>query len=277
MKVRRPGRAALSALVVPLLLAACASRQPEAPATPDAAPAPTPDIAHAPEPVPGAAAFERQTRQRALQAEAEGRWAEAALAWEVLAVLRPADAGLQARVAATHKRINDTSSAHLAAAQAAQRRGDIDAAQRGYLAALALDPGHAEAAEALRQIERQRSRASSAGRFARAPVAGRNMPPALIGEPARSANSLREHATVLARQGDVEGAIQLLRDQRGTRSDPASRALLADLHVQQAELLYARDPRAATAALEAALLLDRRHAAALALRQQWQRNPAAPR
>ncbi|WP_326534379.1 hypothetical protein [Pseudorhodoferax sp.] len=282
MKAQAPGRTALCALVapllLPLLLAACASRQPETPPPAETGhPPATTDTLPAPPPVPGVAAFERQTRQRALQAEAGGRWAEAALAWETLSLLRPADAGIQASLAAAHTRITDAATAQLATALAAQRRGDTDAAVRGYLGVLALDPGHAEAAEALRQIERQRSRSSSAGRFARPPAVSRSTSPMLAGEPARTANSLREHATVLARQGDVDGAIQLLRDQRSTRSDPASRALLADLHVQQAELLYPRDPRAASAALDAALLLDRRHAAALALRQQWQRNPVAPR
>jgi hypothetical protein len=75
----------------------------------------------------------------------------------------------------------------------------------------------------------------------------------------------------LARQGDVEAAIQLLRDSPSLRTDPAHKLMLADLYVQKAESLRQRQPEAARAAVDAALAVDRRHAAALALRQQLTR------
>ena len=79
---------------------------------------------------------------------------------------------------------------------------------------------------------------------------------------------------MLTRQGDVDGAIQLLRDSPVLRSDPAHRRLLADLYVQRAESLRQRQPDAARQAVDAALALDRRHAGALALQSQL---PKAPR
>jgi hypothetical protein len=73
---------------------------------------------------------------------------------------------------------------------------------------------------------------------------------------------------MLARQGDLDGAIQLLRDSPLATTASALRALLADLYVQKAEALKLRQPDAARAAVEAALAIDRRHAGALALQQQ---------
>jgi tetratricopeptide (TPR) repeat protein len=100
------------------------------------------------------------------------------------------------------------------------------------------------------------------------------------GEAARAANSQREHATMLARQGDLDGAIQLLRDSPALRHDAAHRSLLADLYVQKAESLRQRQPDQARQAVNAALALDRRHPGALALQSQLRsgskvRGPAA--
>ena len=66
----------------------------------------------------------------------------------------------------------------------------------------------------------------------------------------------------------MRGGGQLLRDATPTRNDAGQRALLADLYVQKAEALKLRQPDAARAAVEAALAIDRRHAGALALKQQ---------
>lgn len=254
-----------------LLLVGCASRAP-APVSKDdtamvtetAAPV-MPDA-----PLQG---YERAQAERAASAEAAGQWADAALAWEILSVLRPDDQQVRQRLESARRRIDTLANDRQAAAVAAHRRGDLEGAMQAYLDVLTLDPSRRIAADALRQIERDRTRRSVVGRFARPPVPRRNVEAEMAAaiepsEPARAANSQREHATLLARQGDLDGAIQLLRDSPATRQDAAHRNLLADLYVQKAESLRQRQPELARQAVDAALALDRRHAGALALQAQ---------
>lgn len=260
---RRPRRRIpVFVLALPLLLAACGTAptgtapEPAGPAPVPAPPAPTAPDAN------WLSDFERQQVALAQSAESRGQWAAALLNWEVLTLVKPEEASYQARWTETRRTIAARVAERAAAAEAAQRRGDAEAASRLWLDVLALDPGHARAADALRQMERERTRRASTGRFARSPGM------AEIGEPGRSSNSVREHASMLAQQGDVDGAIGLLRDAPGLRTDARLRGQLADLYVQKAEALRQRQPDAARAAVDAALALDRRHPAALALQQQ---------
>lgn len=248
------------------LLAACGSAPPRTapePAVPAPAPAPV---------APGAAwlsDFEKQQVDLALAAERRGQWAVALLNWEVLTLVRPEESSYQERWTEARRKIDARVAALLAAADTAQRRGDAEAASRAWLDVLALDPGHARAADALRQMERERNRRANAGRFARSPGMAES------GAPGRSSNSVREHASMLAQQGDVDGAIGLLREAPALRTDAGLRGQLADLYVQKAEALKQRQPEAARAAVDAALALDRRHPGALAL--QLQLPPPRPR
>lgn len=270
-----PRRLLLLPLAVLLALAGCASRAPE-PTVVTAPPMPTARGADEP-----TQAFVREQAERGKRAEAQGQWADAAQAWEVLNLLQPDDPAWRDRYLAARRRIDLLAAERQAAAEAAQRRGDLDAASQAWLDLLALDPGRRQAADAMRQIERERNRRSVVGRFARLTLARRGTeadmaPAAGPSEPARSANAQREHATLLARQGDLDGAIQMLRDSPQLRSDSTHKALLADLYVQKAEGLKQTQPEAARAAVDAALALDRRHAAALALQQQLPRAPKRP-
>jgi tetratricopeptide (TPR) repeat protein len=208
--------------------------------------------------------------EQARLAQAQGRWADAALAWEVSSLLRPDDHQIRAAWAHAQRRIDALAEQHRGLAEAARARGDLELATQSYLAMLALDPGRRDAADALRRIERERNRGSLVGRFARAPSLRRQpgdaVAPAVDNtEPGRAANSQREHATLLARQGQLDSAIQMLRESPSLSRDAAHRALLADLYVQKAEALRLQQPGAARVAVEAALALDRRHPAALAL------------
>jgi hypothetical protein len=172
------------------------------------------------------AEFERQQLRRAEQAELQGRWAEAARAWEVLLLLRPGHApyrdGQQRLRSATEQMVAQL----LVRAADERRRGDLDRASRGYLQLLSLQPDHAGAAEALRQIERERNERQWQGRFARSPIQrGPSEAPPATGE-----RNLAEHASLLAAQGELEGAIALLaRPAQAAGADPALRRLLADL------------------------------------------------
>lgn len=259
-----------------LALAGCASRVPAPPPEAGAGPA-QPAVT----PAAPLDAYPQQLQDRAERAEALGRWAEAALAWEVLGLLRPDDAAVSGRLATARHQVAARVARHQAAAQDAQRRGDGQAATREWLELLALDPTHRGAADALRQIERDRSARSQVGRFARPVLPARRpaepvpAPSPALAEAARSANSQREHATLLARQGDLDGAINLLRDNPQWRSQPAHRSMLVDLYLRKAEATKATQPDAARQSVEAALAIDARHAGALALRAQLSR-PAAP-
>lgn len=263
------------AVAVACTLVGCGSRQPlqadTAPSAPPAAADPLPTD-------PQLQGYERVQSDRAVAAESQGRWADAALAWEVLSLLRPDDERVRDRLDAARRRIETLVLERQNAAVAAHRRGDLDLAAQAYLDVLALDPTQRIAADALRQIERDRNRRSLVGRFARPPAQRRSVEAEMAAgadssEPARAANSQREHATMLARQGDVDGAIQLLRDSPASRSDGATRRLLADLYVQRAESLRQRQPEAARQAVDAALALERRHAGALALQSQLPKAP----
>lgn len=277
----RPPPVSLQALVLAatVLLAGCASR-----------PSPPPRPLDRPAPLPVATSvvdaqlqdFGQRQQEQALRAEADGRWADAVLAWETLALLRPGDAQTGARLAAAQGRIAAAVREREASADAARRRGDVESAAESYLELLALDPAHRAAADGLRQIERERNRRSQVARFARPEPARRPAPrPGMVvGEamdPAGVASSLREHATMLARQGDLDGAIQLLADSPPARKETALRSLLVELYLQKAQSLRRQQPQAARAAVDAALALDRSHAAALALRQQLSRAAVAPR
>jgi len=88
------------------------------------------------------------------------------------------------------------------------------------------------------------------------------LPPATSGGADR--NEL-EHASLLAGQGEVDGAIAVLRPLvTSRRADPAVRRMLADLYLRQAEALMPNRRDAAVAALERAVQADPSHTRAAA-------------
>ena len=261
-------RATCIALAVSLLAAGCATPSVDAPGRPPRLQTPP---APAPARTDGDEAwldFEQAQRAQAQSALREGRLADAALGFEVLALLRPDDAGAAAGLVAVQQRVAAEVSDRLPRAEAARKRGELELAAQLYLEVLALAPERADAAEALRTIERERNRRSLASRFARQAPTRRAMTadasPIAVAPRSGTGNQI-EHATLLARQGELDAAIALLRGSRATSTDAAASALLADLYVQRASRLMERDPRRARAAAEAALAIDRQHAAALAL------------
>ena len=155
----RAGR--LCVLAAGALLAACAGAPPAAPIA-----VPVPAVA----PPTPLREFEQHQRERAQTALREGRLADAADAWEILALLRPTDADVAEGLATTRRTIAADVDDHLAHARQAWKRGEFDAAVAQYLAVIALQPDQAQAADALRAIERERNRralAKAAGASAR--------------------------------------------------------------------------------------------------------------
>jgi tetratricopeptide (TPR) repeat protein len=249
-------------------LAACATAPPPAPMpgpdTPAAAPAPADDAL---------AAFERRMRLRAAELDGQGRWAEAAFAWQVVVLLRPEH---QERLAELKRRIETRVAERLQRARQAQARGDSAAAEQLYLAAVALQPDHAEAAASLRGIERERigrdlGQPSRVILARRAPAGPRAPAPG----PTASDSLELEQVSMLAGQGGVDEAIGILERRVAAQPrDDAARRLLANLHFRRAQALQAGDPNAARTALARCLRLDPGHAGAAALLKQL--GPAQP-
>lgn len=280
----------LAAAASALLLAGCASRAP-APISSD--PGQAAHTAGHLSAHPPASDYERQLVERAARAQSQGHWSRAQLNWEVLSVLRPQDAQVAQRLRATRQRVATLIDERLAAATLAQRRGDTELAVQAYLGVLALDQGHEKAAEALRHIESERTRRSAHGRFvatseaavrhafeteARSSAGAGSVGPAQastlqVSKAAQASSRLREHATLLAQQGEIDAAIELLRRSPNLRRDTPSRRLLADLYVQKAQALREQQPGLALKAVKAALALDRRHGGALALQTQLGTRP----
>lgn len=245
-----------SALLTVLLACACSSAPP---------PVAKPAMAKK---VPTASPFEQQEQDLARQLLKQGHLAEAATHWEVLTLLRPQEPFYEEQLARTRKLIDATLAEQLPGARQAYKRGAWDEAMQRYLAVLALQPTHAEAAEALQGMERERNRRDYLGRYSRVTLATRG-PRASSRRDAEAANSHAaqsssrndlEHAALLAGQGEYDDAIDLLKQGLQERpTDSAARTLLADVYFQQAEALRDKDKPAARAALDKCLQLNPRH------------------
>ncbi len=207
------------------------------------------------------AAFEQHYRSRAGSAQRLGRLADAAMAWEVLTALRPESREYRDALLDTRRQIDAAVAERLPRAAQAQRRGDLDTAMQGYLAVLALQPDSLFAADALRSIERERVKRQQLGRLSRLALMRRGTeamrPNDKAVAPAGSDRNELEHATVLARQGEIDSAIGLLeRRIAADRNDRAARNLLADFYERKADdVLAARDTAGAIALLEKSLRL----------------------
>ena len=160
-----------------------------------------------------ARAYEQRLRERALAQGRQGRLADAALTWEILAGLRPESGEYRERLNETRRLIEAALPDRLRRAQQAQRRGELDAATAGYLSVLALQPEHEAAADALRAIERERNRLFYLGKYSRITLERRGggglQATAKRPSAALEGNEV-EHAAMLGAQGEFDSAIALL-------------------------------------------------------------------
>lgn len=258
---------ALTALGGAALLVGCAAAPMSAPAP---APAPAAVAEPAPRSAPGRAAFELGQQRRAAEAERQGRLAEAAWAWEVLTLLNPERSDWLAQRQRVGELVQSRAAAALTQAQQDRQRGDLDRAVRGYLLVLSLLPEHGAAADALRSIERERNERQILGRLSRLTIPRSTLPEGSVQRAADAAatpetRNLAEHATLLAAQGEIDGAITLLSAPATLRAaDPALKRLLADLYFKRAAELPATQPAQILAALRECLRLDPTHEGAAA-------------
>lgn len=234
------------------------------------------------------AAFERRQLERAETSARQGRLAETALAYEALALLRPDRPEYWNRLDATRRRIDAAVAERLPKAAAAAQRGDAEEATQAYLGILALEPGHAGAAKALRELEVARNESNHLGKYTRNTLTRRAMldaemrepeaPPAMPAPPPSASPAVRndiEHASMLAGQGELDEAIELL-DKGLARHirNRSARVLLADLYFQRASKRQATDKAGAIADLRRGTRLDSRHKRAAELLRELQSTPA---
>ncbi len=290
MKARRGPLAAWGAVCA--LMAGCAGTPPSV----------SPSIPAAPDPViepivampAGPSAYELQQRERAASLTRQGRLADAALVWEVLATIRPAEADYRERLAELRARIASGVADRLQRGDQAMARGQIDNAMQQFLAALALDPDNDRAADALRAAERERVKRQHLGKLSRHTLTRRAMSEAEVGgdAPPLDATAMRgsdaapvgtppsaevDQATRLAAQGQWDAAITLLEQRlKADRRDAAARTLLADVYFRKADGLAESNRMGAVALLEQSLRHNPRHPqAAQRLRQLRASAPSA--
>jgi tetratricopeptide (TPR) repeat protein len=159
---------ALPGVALCAALAACAPlpTSPEPGAEPGARGSP-PGLYQAPSNTARGAAVSRHA-ELAKAATDAGDHAAALSHHEVLALLEPASASHRQAIESSQLAIERGVREALAAGAAARRSGDAVRARDAYLRAIALDPRHAEAAAALREIEQQQMARLQSERAARA-------------------------------------------------------------------------------------------------------------
>jgi len=258
----RGSTALAMSLALPLLMAGCALRPPPGPAP--APPVALPALAVPEGPTVAVRAYEQVQHAAAEAAAREGRWADAAWAWEIVLAISPQHSEAQRGRQTAQARVQAALAERLPLARATRARGQVDEASRLYLEVLAIEPGQLEAANAMRLMERDRARRQAIGGFARALAPA---DPTRYNEQARAAARPLdlEHASLLAGQGDVDAAIALLLPTPASKpADPATRKLLADLLLQRADKLSESDRPAAITTLRRALRWQPHHAQARA-------------
>jgi len=136
-----------------ITLAGCATP----PATVETPPGAIPIASPATSALSATDALEQRHRERARTYESERNWADALVQWELLMLLKPAAAEYRDAAAATRSRIRAATAGLSRAAEFARRQGNLDQATLLYLRLLNLDREDAAAAQALREIDVDRT------------------------------------------------------------------------------------------------------------------------
>jgi len=225
------------------LLLACCAQAPAPPETPSQAPqqasstAATPAQVARPRPSPPPELpLDQRERERAQALMQENRYAEAAQHWEVLHLLHPEQPAYADKLAEAHSRAGQAAAQSVQEAQQARRQGQTERALALYLRALSADPGNVEAAQGLREIQRDNDRRAYAG-----PPRGNNEAPQRGA--ARSAPSAAERrdldsGIMLLHQGDPAAAVQALESYvRRYPRDDVGRRTLQEAYAEQARRL----------------------------------------
>lgn len=175
--------------------------------------------------------FEDAHRDKALSLQQQHRWAEAAMEWEILALVNPERVEYRNQQRDAQARIAKGVEENLKSADEARQRGDVQAASHFYLKALSLDPSNSTAADALRKLEHDSVRHTLHTRVAHmSKDAGTPRP-----GPASERRDL-EFGALLLRQGDYPDSIKTLEKYlKSAPKDELARRYLADAHFQLAQ------------------------------------------
>ena len=230
-----------SALVIPfsvLLLASCAPAPAPVPVVPREAGAPSPAPAHVPRSTPELP-LEQRERERAEALMREGRWAEAATHWEILQLLRPDQQDYGKKLAEARSHSSNAATEHLQEAQQARAQGQTSRAAVLYLKALGADPSNSEAAQALRDIEKERARKSNFGPSAGGGIGEMSLKVRRSSKPAATPSTAEgrdlDSAILLLHQADYSAAVQTLETYvRKNPHDDLGRRTLQDAYVDLA-------------------------------------------
>jgi len=88
----------------------------------------------------------------------ERNWADALVQWELLALLKPDSREYRNALTETRSRIRESADGFARAAERAHKQGNLDQATLLYLRVLNVDRDNAAAAQALRDIDAERTR-----------------------------------------------------------------------------------------------------------------------
>ncbi len=197
-----------AALLAAGLLAACA-QQPAPPEPRSAESPPPPRVVRADGPREEAVS---RHRELARQARAAGDLASAVDHLQVVALLVPDDPATKREIDALREQIRRGVREGIEAGRSAVRSGDHARASAAFLHVLALDPKNAEAARALRELDRQNMARLQAGRAARANAQdmfaeARAAKQAAAAAPANDSVELDQRIEMF-RAGDTAGALR---------------------------------------------------------------------
>ena len=152
-------------------LSGCAAAPQGAPTsdTPAVSPAPTAPAATVSEqPSPAVtAALEERHRELAQARMNEGNWADALVHWELLVLLQPQVQRYRDALTETRAHIERLKAKLLPAAQQAHKQGHLEQAEVLYLRVLKVDRENATAAQALRDMEADRTKRAYSNRAPR--------------------------------------------------------------------------------------------------------------
>jgi tetratricopeptide (TPR) repeat protein len=211
-------------LIATTALAACAPLPPATDAAP-AEPATSPVVRSDPAPRTSRGAFIARQVELANRARDAGDLPAAEEHWRVLALLEPNDPRFANALAATREAIARGAREQWQAGLDARRNGDTARARNAFLRTLALDPGHADAARALRELEHQAMAKSQGERAARARANGETVASARTraGNAAAATDAYDlEQRLELMRAGDVQVGLRELRT--WVEANPGERA-----------------------------------------------------
>jgi len=102
--------------------------------------------------------LEQIYRQRATALAGDRRWADAAVQWELLTLLRPDSKDYRNEAERARLRAADAAATHVRVAEEARKRGSTEQATLSFLRALGADPGNVTAVNGLKVIEAERVR-----------------------------------------------------------------------------------------------------------------------